>query len=369
VTGTVGLRTALLNFAYWPEVRRGNERLVHDVATELARRGHDTAIVTSHPGPSTETTEEGVRVIRSRRPPDLPLRLRRFQDHLTHLPGSYRALGRLRPEVAHAFFPTDALAAVRWAERHDAVAVHTLTGIPGRENISNLRMRRRILEETTTRADAVVVISNAAREAAWRWLASEPEVIYPGVDLTRFRPGEKAEVPTIACAADPDDQRKRVGLLIEAFRRLRRNRQDVELLLIRPADPAYAAELEAEPGVSLRPSDSDSAPAMFAEAWASALFSTREAFGLVVVESLACGTPVAVTRDSALPEIIDRPSVGSLFEGADVESAARSLDAALELAGDPGTADHCVSRARDFSIDRSARRHEELYRRLLGHKG
>lgn len=359
------LRAALLNFAYWPEVRRGNERLVHDVATEMARRGHEASIVTSHPGKASEDTEDGVRVIRSHRPPDLPLRLRRFQEHLTHLPASYRAMNRLRPQIAHAFFPSDALVAIRWAKRNDAAAVVTLTGIPGRENVANVRLRKRILEESTTQPDAVVVISRAARAQTWRWLAIEPEVIYPGVDTNLFRPGERARVPTIACAADPGDQRKRVALLVQAFRHIRRDRPDAELLLIRPAKEPLARELAAEDGVRLFAGDEDTAPRMLASAWVSSLCSYREAFGLVVAESLACGTPVVASRSGALPEIIDRPEVGALLDEPDERDLARLLSEQLERHDEVGLTEACRSRAEDFSLDRCGAAHQSLYRRLL----
>jgi phosphatidylinositol alpha-mannosyltransferase len=364
VKATAPLRAALLNFAYWPEVRRGNERLVHDLATELARRGHDSTIVTSHPAASSETLEDGIRVIRGRRPPDLPLRLRRFQDNLTHLPGSYRALNRLRPDIAHAFFPTDALAAVHWAERNGRSAVFTITGIPGRENVSNMRLRRRILERTTTQSDAVVVISRAARDEAWRWLAVEPEVIYPGVDLCHFTPGERAPVPTIGCASDPGDQRKRVELLVRAFSHVRRQRANAELLLIRPVDESLARELSGLPGIRLQDAGVDTAPRIFQKSWVSALCSYREAFGLVLVESLACGTPVVGADSGAISEVVDRPEVGSLFAEPEEDLVAKKLLAELDKGADAATASACRARAKDFSIARSAEAHESMYRRL-----
>ena len=359
------MRPALLNFAYWPEVRRGNERLVHDLATELAARGGDPAIITSHQGPTERAVEEGVRVIRLRRPPDAPLRLRRFQPNLSHVPLSYRELRAGGYDVAHAFFPSDALAATRWAATTGRPSLFTVTGVMGRENVANVRLRKRILEEVTGRADAVVTISRAARDAVWRWLAVEPRVIYPGVDLGHFQPGARAERPTIACASDPGDARKRVDLLVRAFRLVRAERPDAELLLMRPSDPALAARLEAEQGVRLLAADSDTAPRMLATAWVSALCSLREAFGLVLVESLACGTPVVASRDGALPEVVDRPEVGVLFDGDEEARLKTALLEGLELAGDDATADACRRRAGEFSSGATAAAHEELYRELL----
>jgi glycosyltransferase involved in cell wall biosynthesis len=359
------VRPALLNFAYWPEVRRGNERLVHDLAVELARRGGEPAIVTSHPGPSERAVEEGVTVIRRRRPPDAPFRLRRMQPNLTHVPLSLAELRRGGFDLAHAFFPTDAIASTRWGAATGRPAVFTITGVMGRENVANVRFRKRILETATRRSDAVVTISQAARDAVWRWLAVEPRVIYPGVDLSHFEPGGRAERPTIACASDPGDPRKRVELLVRAFAGVRAERPDVELLLMRPSNPALAGELEREEGVRLMDAGTDTAPRMLASAWVSALCSLREAFGLVLVESLACGTPVVASRDGALPEIVDRPEVGLLFDGDDEGDVATALLDALELAADDGTAAACRERAGEFSSATTAAAHEELYRELI----
>lgn len=354
-----------MNFGYWPEVQRGNERIVHDLAVGLARRGHATSILTSHPGRPARNAEEGVKVVRLWRPPDRLLRRRRIQENVTHVPFSYLELLRHPPDVAHAFYPTDALASTRWAARSGRPALLTLTGIPGRENVSNVRLRLRVLELATTASDEVLVLSEAAREGAWRWLGIESRVIYPGVDLSRFGPGEPAPWPTIACAADPDDQRKRVPLLVRAFARVRRDRPNAELLLLRPRDHSLAQRLEAEPGVRLVPPGVAAAVEMFRTAWVSALCSYNEAFGLVLIESLACGTPVVGADDGAIPEIVDRPEVGRLFTGDDELGVARKLLETLELAQDRAARERCRDRARDFSVERSAEAHEALYRELL----
>jgi len=364
VSGSATINPALLNFGYWPEVQRGNERIVHDLAVALSLRGHTPSIVTSHPGRPTERVEDGVRVIRTWRPPDLPLRLRRFQENLTHLPFSYRHLLRNRPDLAVAFFATDAVAAARWGQKVGRPSIYSFTGIFRRENVSNVRLRRRVLEIATQQTDAVLALSEAARDSIWRWLSVEARVIYPGVDLSRFAPGRSAATPTIGCAADASDDRKRVRLLVEAFGLVRAERPDAELLLVEPGNPGLASELRLTAGVRLEPRGVNTAQSIFQRSWISALPSKREAFGLVLIESLACGTPVVGTRDGAIPEIVDRPEVGSLFDGGKEELAAALLGG-LELAGDPATPAACRRRAEDFSIQRSAAAHEELFQELL----
>ena len=74
------MRIAFLHPTYWPEVRRGSERLVHDLASGLAGRGHEVTLITSHPGRPTVNEEDGFRVIRNWRLPYMrPLRW--YEDH------------------------------------------------------------------------------------------------------------------------------------------------------------------------------------------------------------------------------------------------------------------------------------------------
>ncbi len=59
------LRVALLAPAFFPEVRRGGERLVRELADELIARGHRPRLITSHAGRPSRTVEDGLPVFRS----------------------------------------------------------------------------------------------------------------------------------------------------------------------------------------------------------------------------------------------------------------------------------------------------------------
>jgi glycosyltransferase involved in cell wall biosynthesis len=364
------MRVTLLNPVFWPEVRRGSERFARELADGLLARGNDVTLLTSHTGRRTETLEDGLRVVRTWRPPiEERLRRRLFEEHLAHLPGTLLELHRDRPDVAHALYPTDALAALRVRD-HDggAPVVLSYMGIPHRSGLANRRWRKEIVLRTAREADAVVALSRTAADGFRRWLGVDAQVIAPGVDVTTFAPAAdptsaRAEVPTILCAADHTQPRKRVGLLVEAFGLVRRDLPLARLVLSRVAGSPLGDR--APEGVEERDLDArESLVAANREAWVAALPSTGEAFGLVLAEALACGTPVVGTAAGAIPEVVDREGIGALFEGDDPAALAVALRAALDLAADPQTANRCRDRAVELSTDRCTEAYLDLYRGL-----
>ncbi|MGI9021595.1 MAG: glycosyltransferase family 4 protein [Solirubrobacterales bacterium] len=372
-SGERPLEVALLSPCYWPEVRRGGERLTRVLADGLLARGQRPSLITSHRGPPSRAVEDGMEVLRLPRPPHRWLARLGFEDYRSHVPLVYAALRAGSADVAHAMFPTDALAAVRWAARTRRPAIHTYLGVPDPGWLRSRRLRRRTLGRVVREADAVVAISRYAAAAFRESFGYEAPVITPGVDLGVFRPsGARAPSPTVLCTAAADEPRKHVGLLVEAFAKVRRERPEARLLLSRPRDPAAARAAGVDPGAAgVEWADLDSADAIvraYSEAWVTVLAAPNEAFGLVLAESMACGTPVAGLARAGIPEVVDREEVGRLFEPLEAGPLAQAILAAMELATDPGTAAACRARAEELSADRSAELYLRLYRDSLARR-
>jgi glycosyltransferase involved in cell wall biosynthesis len=83
---------------------------------------------------------------------------------------------------------------------------------------------------------------------------------------------------------------------------------------------------------------------LYGRAWATVLPAVAEAFGLVLVESLACGTPIVALDEGGPAEIVE-PGVGATA-AATPESLAAACAEALDLARSGGIAGACRDVAR-----------------------
>ena len=99
---------------------------------------------------------------------------------------------------------------------------------------------------------------------------------------------------------------------------------------------------------------------LFAESYATVMpGSWPEPFGLVLIESLACGTPVIARRIGALPEIL-RDGVDGFF-GDDVKGMAFMVDRVGDL-DRPAIRESVLDR---FSVERMTDRYETVYAAML----
>jgi glycosyltransferase involved in cell wall biosynthesis len=138
---------------------------------------------------------------------------------------------------------------------------------------------------------------------------SRLQVIPLGVDSV-FQPREEPRVPgRIVAMASADTPMKGIATLLEAFAKLRTER-DLELLLVTRPKPGGQTEklidrLAINDSVRFVNGITD---AQLAEIVASAEIacvpSLYEGFSLPTVEAMACATPLVVSRAGAIPEVV-----------------------------------------------------------------
>ena len=103
----------------------------------------------------------------------------------------------------------------------------------------------------------------------------------------------------------------------------------------------------------------DDKPAFYADA-AATLFPSDwpEPFGLVMIESLAAGTPVIALRRGSVPEVLVDGGCGFICDDAEAMVAAVGRLDEIEPSA-------CRRRAADFSVDNMCDRYQQAYETLL----
>jgi glycosyltransferase involved in cell wall biosynthesis len=107
--------------------------------------------------------------------------------------------------------------------------------------------------------------------------------------------------------------------------------------------------------------DSGELAAAYGSAWATVLPAIGEAFGLVLAESLAAGTPAIALRSGASPEILADGAVGKLVEPGDLSALTEAMVAALAAPPDPDVSAECKRFAERFDWARVVALYEDFY--------
>ncbi|MGN6129098.1 MAG: glycosyltransferase family 4 protein [Nocardioidaceae bacterium] len=182
------------------------------------------------------------------------------------------------------------------------------------------------------------------------------EVVPLGVVDYVFRPPAAPRVPgRIVAMASADTPLKGIGTLLEAFAKLRTER-DVELLLISKPKPGGRTELLIERlaiGDSVRfvhgISDEELA-ATVGSAEIACVPSLYEGFSLPTVEAMACETPLVVSRAGAIPEVVGPDGLcADLVTPGDVGELVQALG---DLLDDPGRRARMGRAGRERALER-----------------
>ncbi len=242
---------------------------------------------------------------------------------------------------AHYFFP-DGVAAIRLGRRLKKPVVITARGTDV-NLIPELPGPRRMIQEAAREAAGIIAVSQALKDAivGLGIPGERVTVLRNGVDLDLFRPDAREETrarlgllgPTLLSVGHLIE-RKGHELVIGALPSLPHFR-----LLIAGDGPERARleRLSKTLKVSERVSFLGALPheqlhKIYAAADALVLASSREGWPNVLLESMACGTPVVASNIWGNPEVVSRPEAGVLMgerSAAGVAEGVRRLFGAL----------------------------------------
>jgi glycosyltransferase involved in cell wall biosynthesis len=219
---------------------------------------------------------------------------------------------------------------------------------------------RRVAYGAAVRSSRLVVaISDHVKETIVERLHVAPDrvrVIQLGIDLEQLRPGEPRREPFLLYPANGWPHKNHTRLL-EAFALVRRERPELRLVLTGTGleDLRSTTGVEVKGHVPRR-----ELVRLYQTASALVFPSLYEGFGLPPLEAMACGCPVVASRAGALPE-----TCGDAARYFDPTKPEEIADAVLNVISDPGDlVERGLVRARGFTWDECARRHEDVYAEL-----
>jgi teichuronic acid biosynthesis glycosyltransferase TuaC len=277
---------------------------------------------------------------------------------------------------AHYYYPDGVAAAIlaRWFDRPFCVTARgtDLNLIPA------YRLPRAMIRWTAQRAQASIGVCAALMDVLRSWDgidATRLHVLRNGVDLQRFRPLPQAAMRHELGLADRPTllsvghliERKGHHLAVEALALLAARGVDAQLMIVGEGEERPRLEaLIRERGVGERVRLVGAVPNTELLRWYSAadvliLASSREGWANVLLEAMACGTPVAATRIWGTPEVVTTDAVGLLVDERSGAGLAQALQSLIEQPRDRAT----VRRyAEGFSWADTSQRQVDLFRRL-----
>ena len=360
-TASRPLRVALVHTHHWDEVRRGGERYLSDLAWYLGEEGHDVEVIVS--GRAVAASNEGpVTVTRTRRVQHRRLAALGIGANETLALSAFPRLFRRRFDVVHCLLPMPVLAARAAGQR----VVYTEIGHPTLEwnasQFGGLPLYRTVVRA----ASSVTALSAAAAAGVEAVGRRKPAVLPPGVRLDHFAPvAPTASGPLVLFVSDASERRKGLDVAVAAVAKLRQRRRDARLVIAGPGDASWALDQhpELEGAVDMvGVGDRSDLPKLYASSAVTVLPSTEEAFGLVLVESLACGTPVVASDVGGMRDIVT-PEVGRLAPPRDVEALAAAIDEVLSMEPAGQVSQRCRQRAALWGWrEKVGPAHVELYR-------
>lgn len=189
-----------------------------------------------------------------------------------------------------------------------------LTGISGFAAKMMLHKLRTWDIISSNRVDHFVAISNHISKRIKKTYNRDSVVIYPPVDVHLFE-----------CIPDKEDfymtasrmvSYKRINIIVDAFNTM----PDKKLVVIGDGPEMKKIKSKAGKNIEILGYQEFASLKSYMQKAKAFIFAAEEDFGIIVVEAMACGTPVIAFNKGGVSETVNDNKVGVLFEKQSPES-------------------------------------------------
>ena len=321
------LRIALVTEYYYPHLG-GVVEHVHFFAREARKLGHHVDIITSHiDGAGSEP--HVIRIGRSR-----TIYMNGSQARVTvgfRLGRELRKIfARGKYDVVHIHSPLQPalpLLAIDAAECPVVGTFHTYF-----DRSIAYGITRRILQKKLEKLSAAIVVSHSTTVALNRYFEANWTIIPNGIDLELFNPhappppGITRDVPVILFLGR-FDPRNGLTTLFDAYRKVRGRSREANIVVVGdgPLRNHYYRAARNDPGITFVGAVLGSRPSYYAHSAMYACPTTKASFGITLLESMACETPVVCSDILGFRDVVRHEREALMFPCGDADALADDL--------------------------------------------
>lgn len=321
------LRIALVTEYYYPHLG-GVVEHVHFFAREARKLGHHVDIITSN----VEGARAEPHVIRIGR--SQTIYFNGSQARITLGMGIRHKLRKLfasgNYDIVHVHSPLTPVLPLAAIDAADCPVVGTFHTYFDKSYLYGLTKKH--LQSKLDMLSAAIAVSHSATVALNRYFEADWTILPNGIDLDLFNPhappppGIWGDSPVILFLGR-FDPRNGLTTLFDAYRKVRGRNREARIVVVGdgPLRNHYRRAARNDPGIAFVGAVIGSRPSYYAHSAMYACPTTKASFGITLLESMACETPVVCSDILGFRDVVKHEREALMFPSGDVDELADDL--------------------------------------------
>ncbi len=366
------LRIALVTEYYYPHLGGVCEH-VHFFAREARRRGHHVDIITSYI-PGAQELPNVIRLGRS-----MPVYANGSQSRITlslNLWADVRKVfKRGRYDIVHVHSPLTPMLPMVSIQVADRLGIPVVGTFHTYFDYSvGYKLLNTYCQKHLDMLSAAIAVSKSTTVALERYFSADWQIIPNGIDTDVFHPnvpappGMQKDVPNILFLGR-FDPRNGLTTLIEAFRKVKGKGREAKLVVVGdgPLREHYYKVAAGDKDIQFVGAVLEGRPSYYAHSSVYACPTTKASFGITLLESMACETPIVCSDILGFRDVVVHGREALMHPCGDRDAIADQL---VNILDDPGLAIELGTtgrqRALDYSWQRVTSQVLDVYHSILG---